>query len=53
MNAHIGFQLQVTAALRFQSLYDRCFQMMWLFSGMPKDSEDDTVMEKHGTEDMY
>jgi len=27
--------------------------MIWLFSGAPEDPEDDTVMEKHGTEALY
>jgi len=26
---------------------------MWLFSGVPEDPEDDTVMEKHGAEALY
>jgi len=47
MNARIGFKLQVTATLGFHSLYDWCFQMMWLFSGAPEDPEDETVTEKH------
>jgi len=50
MNAKIGFKLRVTATPGFHSLYDWCFQMMWLFSGAPEDPEDDTVMEKHGAE---
>jgi len=53
MNAKIGYKLQVTATPGFHSLYDLCFQMMWLFSGAPEDSEDDTVMEKHGAEALY
>jgi hypothetical protein len=46
MNAKIGFKLQVTATLGFHSLYDWCFQTMWLFSGTPEDPEDDTVMDQ-------
>ena len=53
MNAKIGFKLQVTATPGFHSLYDWCFQTMWLFSGAPEDPEDDTVMEKHGAEALY
>jgi len=53
MNAKIGFKLQVTAIPGFHSLYDCCFQTMWLFSGAPEDSEDHTVMEKHGAEVLY
>jgi hypothetical protein len=53
MNAKIGFKLQVTATPGFHSLYDWCFQTMWLFSGAPEDPEDDTVMEKHGAETLY
>jgi len=26
---------------------------MWLFSGVPEDPEDETVMEKHGAEALY
>jgi len=53
MNARFRFKLQVTATTGFQSLYDWCFQTMWLFSGVPEDPEDDTVMEKHGAEALY
>jgi len=45
MNAKIGFKLHVTATQGFHSLYDWCYQTMWLFSGVPDDPEDDTVME--------
>jgi len=53
MNAKIGFKLQVTATPGFHSLYDWRFRTMWLLSGAPEDPEDDTVMEKHGTEALY
>jgi len=53
MNAKIGFKLRATATPGFHSLYDWCFQMMWLFSGAPEDPKDDTVMEKHGAEVLY
>jgi len=53
MNARIGFKIQVTATPGFHSLYDWCFQTMWLFSGAPEYPEDDTVMEKHGAEALY
>jgi hypothetical protein len=47
INARFGFNLQVTAMPGFHSLYDWCFQTMWLFSGAPEDQADETVMEKH------
>jgi len=50
MNAKIGFKHQVTATLGFHSLYDWCYQAMWLFSGAPDDPEDETVKEKHGAD---
>ena len=50
MTARIGYKHQVSATPGLHSLYDWCFQMMWLFSGGPEDPEDDTVMEKHGAE---
>jgi len=45
LKAKIGFKLQVTPTLGFHSLYDWCYQTMWLFSCGPGDPEDDTVME--------
>jgi len=53
MNARIGFTLQVTATAGFHSLYVWCFQTMWLFSGAPKDPEDETVMEMHRADALY
>jgi len=53
MNAKIGFKLQVTATPGFHSLYDWCYQVMWLFSGAPDDPEDETVKEKHGADALY
>jgi len=53
MNAKIGFKLQVTATPGFQSLYDWCYQTMWLFSGAPEDPEDETVREMHGADALY
>jgi len=53
MNAKIGFKLQGTATLGFHSLFDWCFHMKWLFSGVPDNPEDGTVMEKHGAEALY
>jgi len=53
MNAKIEVKLQVSATPGFHSLYDWCFQMMWLFSGAPEDPDDDTVMEKDGAEALY
>jgi hypothetical protein len=52
-NARIGFKLQVTATLGFHSLYDWCYQEMWLFSGAPEDQDDETVMEMHGADALY
>jgi len=52
-NAQIGFKLQVAAMPGFHSLFDWCYQMMWLFSGAPDDPEDDAVMEKHSTNALY
>jgi len=53
MNAKIGFKIQVSATPGFHSLYDWCFQTMWLFSGAPDDPEDETSMEKHSAEALY
>jgi len=50
VNARIVLKLQVTSTLGFHSLYDWCFQLMWLFSGAPEYPEDDTLMEKPGAE---
>jgi len=30
-----------------------CYQIIWLFPGAPWNSEDDTVIEKHGTKALY
>jgi len=49
-NARIGFKLQVTATPGFHSLYDWCYQAMWLFSGAPEHPEDETVMDMHGAD---
>jgi hypothetical protein len=52
-NAKIGFKLQVTATPGFHSLYDWCYQVMWLYSGAPGDPEDRTVMEMHSADALY
>jgi hypothetical protein len=52
-NARIGFKHQDTAMPGFPSLYDWCYQAMWLFSGAPEDPEDETVMEMHGVHVPY
>jgi hypothetical protein len=52
-NARIGFKLQVTPTRGFHSLYNWCYLTMWLFSGAPKDPEDETVMEKHSADALY
>jgi len=53
MKARIGFKLHVTAMPGFHSLNDWCYQTMWLFSGVPDDPEDDSVMEKYGAKVFY
>jgi len=53
LHAKIGFKRQVTATPGFDSLYNWCLQTMWLFSGALEDSENDTVMGKHGAEALY
>jgi hypothetical protein len=53
MNAKIGFKLQVTPTPGFHSLYDWCYQTMWLFSGAPEDPEDETVMDQHCADALY
>jgi hypothetical protein len=50
INVRIGFKLQATTIPGFHSLYDCCFQTMWVFSGALDDLEDETWMEQHGTE---
>jgi len=52
-NARIGFKLQVTGTPGFHSVYDWCYQAMWLFSGAREDPEDETVMEMHGADALY
>jgi hypothetical protein len=47
INVTIQFKLQVPASPGFYSLYDWGFQTMSLFSSVPEDPEDDTVMDKH------
>jgi len=37
----------------FCSLYDWCYQVMWLFSVTPENPEIDSVMEKHGADALY
>ena len=46
----IGYKLQTTATPGFHSLYDWCFQTLGLFSAVPDDPGDKTVMEKHSAE---
>jgi hypothetical protein len=53
INAKIGFKLQVTATPGFHSLYDWCYQTMWLFSDAPEDREDDIAMDPHGGDELY
>ena len=53
MKVRIGFNLQITATPGFHSLYDLCYQAMWLFSGAPDDPENETVMEMPGANALY
>jgi len=52
-NAKIGFTHEVTAMPGFHSLYNWCYQTMWLFSGALDDPEDEMVMEMHVADAMY
>ena len=52
-NGRIGFTLPVTATPGFHSLYDWCYQTMWMFSGAPEDLENVTVMKMHGADALY
>jgi len=53
MRARIGSTLGVTAMPGFHSLYDWCYQTMWLLSGALEDLEDDKMMEKNGADALY
>jgi hypothetical protein len=53
MTARIGFKLQLTATSGFHSLYDWCFQTMWLISVAPEEPERDTAMEKNRAEPLH
>jgi len=37
----------------FYSLYDWCYQMIWVFSGAPENTENNTMMENNGAETVY
>jgi hypothetical protein len=52
-NARIGFKLQFTATPGLHSLYDWCYQTIWLFSGAPEDPADETVIEMHSADALY
>jgi len=52
-NTKIGFKLEVSATPGFHSLSDWCYQTMWLISGAPDDSKDDTVIEEHGANALH
>jgi len=52
-NARIGFTLQVTATPGVHSLHDWCYPTIWLFSGALEDPEDDTIVEKLGSDALY
>jgi hypothetical protein len=51
--ARSGIKYYPTTTPRFHSLYDWYYQVIWLFSGAPEDSEVETVMEKHGADALY
>ena len=53
MNVKIGFKPHVTAAPGFHTLYDWCYQTMWVFSGVPGNTEDEIGMEMDGADAMY
>ena len=53
MKVRIGFNHQVTAPSEFHSLYDWCFQTMWLCSGALEDPVDDTVLEWNTASGFY
>jgi len=53
MKVRTGLILQVTVMLGFESLYDWCYLMIWLFSGAPGDPENNTVMENHDADVLY
>jgi len=53
MNVKIGFKLQVTATPGFHSLYDWCFQTMWLFLDVSEDPKVNNEMEKHSAKAWY
>jgi len=53
MEATMGFTLQATATPGFHSLFNWCCYIMWCCSGVPKDPENETVMEKHGAEALH
>jgi len=47
MNITIEFKLQVTAVPGSHSLFNWCYQMMWLFSDAFENLENNSVMEKY------
>jgi hypothetical protein len=49
----IGFRLQVKATLGFYPSFVKCYQMMWLFSCIPDDAENDRVFENHHAKALY
>jgi hypothetical protein len=53
INASVRLKLQATAIWRFNSIFDSCYQMMWLLSGASEDLENNTVLERHGAEIPY
>jgi len=44
-NATTRLKLHITGTTVSHSLYDWCYQTMWLCPGLPDDPEDDTVIE--------
>jgi hypothetical protein len=50
MKARVGFTFQVTATPGFHSLYDWCFQTIWLFSVTSEEHKDETLLEMHNSD---
>ena len=52
-HARIGLKPQVTTTAGSHSLYDWSYQTMWLFSDVPEDPGNETVMEMRGADALY
>jgi len=53
MKARIWFKLQVTATTRFLSLFDLCYQSLWLIPAPSEHAVEDVAMPLHGAEVLY